>query len=295
MLVEKLQLESLYTQYKGLLFNLSYQLLGNVSDSEDIVHDVYLKLMNMEVHHKNIKSLLCTMVTHRSIDLLKSARYKRETYTGTWLPEPILLQDDDPLHQLISKENISIAYMYILEQLSLTERIVFILREAIAMEYAAIAEIIGKENAACRKIYSRAKQKIRQDQSGVELIEMKEQNRIVDSFMKSLNDGDFDTVLKLLSSEAVYYADGGGIIKAAIRPIETGEKICRLIQGLFSKYAQMDKEIKMIKANVNGEPAIIIHKKEEILSVLSFQIHNSQINMIYNMLNPNKLKHISIY
>ncbi|MEC2075776.1 RNA polymerase sigma factor SigJ [Metabacillus fastidiosus] len=293
--MEKIQLESLYMQYKGLLFNLAYKLLGNVSDSEDIVHDVYIQLMNMEVHHKNIKSLLCTIVTHRSIDLLKSARYKRETYTGTWLPEPIVLQDSDPLHELISKENMSIAYMYILENLSLTERVVFVLREVIVMEYAAIAEIIGKENAACRKIYSRAKQKIRQDQSGAELTESKEQNRIVDSFMKSLNDGDFDTVLKLLSAEAVYYADGGGIIKAAIRPIETGEKICKLIQGLFNKYAQIDKEVKMIKANVNGEPGIIIYKGEKVLSVLSFQVQNHRINMIYNIVNPNKLKHISIY
>src|SRR5690625_3127718 len=151
-------MHKLYRQYKGLLFTLAYQLTGSASDAEDAVQDVFLKLHDVKQERLvEPKAYLCKMVTNRCLDLLKSARKKREQYFGQWLPEPIPTSLDEGFESVARGELLSYAMLVLLERLSPAERAVFVLREALSFEYAVISELVDKSEANCRKLNSRAR------------------------------------------------------------------------------------------------------------------------------------------
>ncbi|PTM59438.1 sigma-70 family RNA polymerase sigma factor [Desmospora activa] len=155
-----MQLEQLYEHYQSLLFGVAYRMLGSISDAEDIVQDVFLSLQQQEIDKiSHVKAYLIKMTTNRCLNLLGSARHKREEYVGPWLPEP-LLDQQQPADIIERNESISYAFLVLMEQLSPIERAVFILRESLGFEYEAIADILDKTTSNCRKIMSRAKRKL---------------------------------------------------------------------------------------------------------------------------------------
>jgi RNA polymerase sigma-70 factor (ECF subfamily) len=279
--------------YKPLLFSLAYRMLGRVMDAEDMVQDVFLSIEKLDLGKiTNVKAFLCKMVTNRCIDYLRSARKQREIYVGPWLPEPLLVyaEGDDPEAEAIEHENLSIAYLAMMEKLSATERAVLVLREALGFEYREIAEMIGKTEANCRKILSRVRQKL-----GDEIVETPvhyEQNKqVLIDFMQAVHHGDTEKMLSLLAEDVVLYSDGGGKVLAALHPIVSRDRVAAFLLGVVKK---LPAEIQTFLTTVNGLPGFVSVLNGKIHSVTSYKMKGDRLEAIYIIMNPDKLRHIHL-
>ncbi|MEW9138797.1 sigma-70 family RNA polymerase sigma factor [Bacillus wiedmannii] len=287
-----METEQLYEAYQSLLFSLAYRVLGSVMDAEDIVHDVFISLNNIEDVQsiENMKAYLCKMVTNRSIDKLRSAAHKRNIYVGMWLPEPFVEETDDPSESFVMKESISTAYLLLLQQLSEAERVVFILREVFGYDYREIASIVDKSSANCRKIFQRARKSIL-DKPKQSKLSTKKMAAYVEKFVSSLQCGDAQGMLEVLKTDAILKADGGGKATTAIHPIYSADRIIRLFFGIGKKFpGEYNVDYKI----VNGAPGVLVKVKNKVTYVLSFTFENEKIANIYMMVNPEKLIHLNI-
>ncbi|PEM25055.1 sigma-70 family RNA polymerase sigma factor [Bacillus wiedmannii] len=287
-----METEQLYETYQSLLFSLAYRILGSVMDAEDIVHDVFISLNNMEDVQsiENMRAYLCKMVTNRSIDKLRSAARKRNVYVGMWLPEPFVEEVDDPSKSFVMKESISTAYLLLLQQLSEVERVVFILREVFSYEYEEIASIVDKSSANCRKIFQRARKSIL-DKPKHSTLSTKKMAAYVEKFVSSLQCGDAQGMLEVLKTDAILKADGGGKATTAIHPIYSADRIIRLFFGIGKKFPE---EYNVDYKMVNGAPGVIVKVNNKVIYVLSFTFENEKISNIYMMVNPEKLMHLNV-
>ncbi|WP_075306836.1 sigma-70 family RNA polymerase sigma factor [Bacillus wiedmannii] len=287
-----METEQLYETYQSLLFSLAYRILGSVMDAEDIVHDVFISLNNMEDVQsiENMRAYLCKMVTNRSIDKLRSAAHKRNVYVGMWLPEPFVEEVDDPSESFVMKESISTAYLLLLQQLSEVERVVFILREVFSYEYEEIASIVDKSSANCRKIFQRARKSIL-DKPKHSTLSTKKMAAYVEKFVSSLQCGDAQGILEVLKTDAILKADGGGKATTAIHPIYSADRIIRLFFGIGKKFPE---EYNVDYKMVNGAPGVIVKVNNKVTYVLSFTFENEKISNIYMMVNPEKVMHLNV-
>ncbi|MGH0429648.1 sigma-70 family RNA polymerase sigma factor [Bacillus hominis] len=287
-----METEQLYEAHKSLLFSLAYRMLGSVMDAEDIVHDVFISLNNMDDIQsvENIKAYLCKMVTNRSIDKLRSAEHKRNVYVGMWLPEPLVEENNNPSDSYVMKESLSTAYLLLLQQLSEVERIVFILREVFSYDYEEIASIVGKSNVNCRKIFQRARKSIVDKQKPSKL-STKQMATYVEKFVASLQCGDTQGMLEVLKSDAIFKADGGGKVTTAINPIYSADRIMRLFFGIAKR---LPEEYSVDFKMVNSAPGVIVTINNKVTYVLSFAFDNEKISNIYMMVNPEKLMHLNV-
>ncbi|MEI4769975.1 RNA polymerase sigma-70 factor [Psychrobacillus sp. FJAT-51614] len=287
--------EKLYNEFKPLLFSLSYNILGSVSDAEDMVHEAFLSLEKIpEEDIRNVKSYMCKIVTHRSIDLLKSASKQRETYMGPWLPEPLLTDsnlhgDLNPLENYLLKESLSTAYILLLQHFSETERVVFLLREVFQYSYHDIAGIVNKSSTNCRQIYHRTKKAIG-DLPKVDVSRKAETYAMSEKFANALMTGKMDQLLDVLKSEAVLYTDGGGKVQAALRPIHGSDKIIRYFNAIFPK---VPKGFTCVLYEINGQTGILIKIGDITFTVVTFQFKGDHVSDVYIVMNPEKLTHFN--
>jgi RNA polymerase sigma-70 factor, ECF subfamily len=277
-----------YQQFKPLLFSLGYRMLGSVAEAEDMVQETFLKAYQIneeEIEHK--KAYLCKIMTNRCLDVLKSARNRREQYVGPWNPEPLLLEKSlelDPSEILLQKEGLSMAYLRMMEHLTPDERAVLLLREVLDFPYFEIASMIEKTEPNCRKIYSRAKQKIAHVEN--ESLNYEKNKSLIQQFIQAFQTQNTDALLELISTNVTLYSDGGGIVKAAIRPIVSLNNVLAFLSGIVKKAPEgFYFEVK----NINAQPGIVFYLNDKIYSTLSFFIQQEKINEIYIVLNPNKL------
>ncbi|WP_338448792.1 RNA polymerase sigma-70 factor [Niallia oryzisoli] len=279
--------EIIFKQYRALLFSISYRMLGSVTEAEDIVQETFLSYFQHDTGAvKNEKAYLCKMAINLCLDTLKSARKKREVYVGPWLPEPILtpVEQDDPADQAIAKESLSFSYLLLMEKLSPVERAVFLLREVFGFSYREIGEIVTKTEANCRKIFTRLKEKIGAEVQVTTLNNDKNQT-IISEFIQAFQNGDMEKIMTLVSEEVVLYSDGGGIVKAAIKPIYSRNHVLSFLTGIAAK-APADLITKF--QNINGQLGVVNYINSYPHSVISFQDQNEQITNIY--INPEKLQ-----
>jgi RNA polymerase sigma-70 factor, ECF subfamily len=283
--------EQLFTMHRPLLFSLAYRMLGSVQDAEDIVQEAYIALSETKTEHVlNSKAYLCKIVTNRCIDLLKSAKKQRETYTGPWLPEPLLIDSkEDPAQNYIMKESLSTAYLLLLEQLSETERAVFLLREVLQYEYDVIADVIGKSGTNCRQIFHRAKKAIGNHRRSDQLTPAKAKE-LSEQFVSAIITGNVSKLLSLLAVDATLFSDGGGKTKAALFPILGAERISRFYMGILAKTTE---DFSFEFTTVNGDPGIVLYIESQVYGVLSLHVQDDLIQKIYWVANPDKLSHIS--
>ncbi|MDF2856975.1 MAG: polymerase sigma-70 factor [Neobacillus sp.] len=260
-------------------------MLGSVMEAEDLVQEVFLKAYQLDEQViENKKAYLCKMMTNRCLDVIKSARIRRETYVGPWNPEPLLLEDLDPSEFVIQKEGLSIAYLRMMEHLSPDERAVLLLREVFDFSYLEIASILEKKEENCRKIFSRAKQKISHVEG--ESLNYEKNKLLIHRFIHAFQTQNTNALLELVSKNVTLYSDGGGKIKAAVRPVSTSSKVLAFIFGIVKKApADIYFEIK----NVNGQPAIVNYSNTALHSIISFYISDDIITEVYITLNPDKL------
>ncbi|WP_078382091.1 RNA polymerase sigma factor SigJ [Sutcliffiella halmapala] len=285
-------MQEMYQQYKGLLFKLAYQLTGSVSDAEDVVHDVFLKLYDVPLEKlTEPKAYLCKMVTNRCRDLQKSARNKREQYYGEWLPEP--LSNDDSMESVVRDDLLSYAMMVLLERLTPTERVVFVLREALGFDYHEIAELVEKSEVNCRKLFSRASAKM--GITSEELIQPETASKeFVQDFLVALKQGNMNQVVSMLDQNVVMVSDGGGKVTAAFDPIETRDLVAQFLLGPVRQASMIDGISHIEISQINEQPAFILRSSEGIHTVGMVHMEKNLIRNIYIVRNPDKLKHVGV-
>ncbi|WP_168120763.1 RNA polymerase sigma factor SigJ [Paenibacillus sp. HB172176] len=281
-------MEELYDQYRALLFTLAYQLMGSAVDAEDAVQDVFMKAC--VVHPERLeepKAYLCKMVTNHCLNLQKSARKKREMYVGPWLPEPIWTPEEDTLEtSVVRRDLLSYAMLVLLEKLTPTERAVFVLREALSFDYPEIAELLGKQEANCRKLMSRARNKMgisEKETIAAEAVDLE----WVYEFLTSLEQGNVDHMLSLLTEDVMFVADGGGKAIAALRPIHMRDHVAHFLLDGFKKTVQ--GELRFEAASMNGETGLVLRSGDEAVGAIFIQLQRGKFARIFVVRNPDKL------
>ncbi|WP_074600788.1 RNA polymerase sigma factor SigJ [Sediminibacillus halophilus] len=287
-------MQELYNQYKGLLFKLAYQLLGSVSDAEDVVHDVFLKLYDVPLEKlTEPKAYLCKMVTNRCRDIQKSALKKREQYFGEWLPEPLGSLDADTMESVDLDDQLSYAMLVLLERLTPTERVVFVLREALGFDFKEIAVLIEKSEVNCRKLLSRARSKM--DVAPEEPIHAEAvKHELVRDFLTALKQGNSNQIISMLDSKIVLVTDGGGKVPAAVYPIKTRDHVARFLFGGLLKSSMIEGIPQIAISQFNGQPALIFRSSEGIHTVCILHVEGNLIRNLYLVRNPDKLKRLGI-
>jgi RNA polymerase sigma-70 factor (ECF subfamily) len=283
-----------FENYRSYLFAIAYRMLGSAMDAEDMVQETYLRSQSMpngSLH--SVKAYLTTIITHLCIDHLRLARRKREMYMGPWLPEPILTvetaETGDPEKRVDRQESISLAFLLLLEELQPFERAVLLLREAFEYEFAEIATMLDKSEAACRRSFSRAKQHLREHRPRFPASRETHQ-RLLSGYSQAVETGDMSSLMSLLSEDVTLWADGGGKIKqAALRPLSGRDAVARFSLGT-RRFLPQDYRREM--AEVNGQPAVIMRAGSQALFVLTIEVEAGHIQTIQIVANPEKLAHV---
>ena len=284
-----------FTAHRGRLFGLAYRMLGSATDAEDVVQDAFLRWSGAD--HTVISApgaWLAKTVTNLCLDLLASARLRRERYVGPWLPEPVLTEDGTlgPHDQAQQGDSVSLAMLALLERLSPTERAVFVLREAFDYDHSWIAEILGCSTANSRQLYSRARRRLEQapvttarPSTPADAATLR---RLVERFLAASRRGDLAELENMLAADAVAWSDGGGRISAARHPVLGATKVGRLFIGLTRKAGE-DATVDL--REVNGEPALIVTMGEQLV-VIALEVVDARIVAVRSVVNPDKLRYL---
>ena len=282
-----------FETYRPLMFAIAYRMLGSAAEAEDIVQETYLRYSAVPPDTiVSPRAFLSTVVTRLCINQMQSARAQRETYIGPWLPEPLAAESDPyamQTNQTSLDESISMAFLVLLEQLTPFERAVFLLREVFEYEYAEIAEIVDKEEAACRQLFSRAKKHITEHRPRFKP-DSEAHRRLLEQFVRASSLGEMDGLVRMLADDVTMWADGGGKARgAATRPIHGREAVARFVLAstrLPTEEYRADIDV------VNGEPAVILRTGEKPIVVLFIEGARGRIKTIRAIANPDKLKYL---
>jgi RNA polymerase sigma-70 factor (ECF subfamily) len=284
-----------FETYRTYLFAIAYRMLGSAMDAEDMVQETYLRYQSPPKEAiRSLKAYLTTILTRLCMDQLELARRKRELYVGPWLPEPILTAETpeaaDPAKRVELEESIALAFLVLLEQLQPFERAVFLLRESFAYEFAEIASMLGKSEAACRRSFSRAKQHLQEHRPRFAASRETHQ-QLLSGYAQAVERGEMKTLMSLLSEEVTLWADAGGKRKqAALNPISGRDAVARFSVGTMRF---LPEEYRMELAEVNGQPAVIIRAGGQVFSVVTIEVEAEHIRAIYVMANPEKLARVA--
>jgi RNA polymerase sigma-70 factor (ECF subfamily) len=281
-----------FTEARPLLFGLAYRMLGVRADAEDVVQEAFLRWQ--AARHQEIASpraYLTTITARLALDQLKSARVKRETYVGTWLPEPLVnqpsLEKTSP-EKMELAESLSVAFLHVLESLTPPERAAFLLREVFDAGYDEVAGVLETTEANSRQLVARARRHL-QERRPRFTVDRAKQEEVLGRFLTACTTGDMTALRSLLRDDAVEYSDGGGKVYAAINPIFGADRIVRLFAGLLRK---KEGELGGRAADVNGQPGFFLTLDGKPLSVLTLDLDETgRIRGIYHVLNPEKISH----
>ncbi|XEC93363.1 sigma-70 family RNA polymerase sigma factor [Paenibacillus tarimensis] len=285
-------MDQTYREYRPLLFGLAYRMLGTAADAEDIVHDVFAQYVQMDTEAiKNERAYLAQMTANRCINLLKSSRRKREKYTGPWLPEPLPDYDSERLSDPAERrENIGYAYLVLMQRLTPLERAVYILKEALGFQYFEIAEMLDKTETGCRKTFSRAKKKAGDNSIACQPAggHSDIQEQFAQAFQRASDTGNFKPLLAFLTEEVTLVSDGGGKVRAALRPILGAERVRAFLEGLAAK-GIFKKGFKAV--SINGDPGLLQERDGRTALALCMEREpdGSRIRSLFLILNPDKL------
>jgi RNA polymerase sigma-70 factor (TIGR02957 family) len=275
---------------RGLLFSVAYRMLGTVADAEDIVQDAWLRWSGAErATVEDPKAYLVRVVTNAALDRLRSARARRESYVGPWLPEPVLTSPD-VADDVELTESVSLAMLVVLETLSPLERAVFVLREVFAFSHAEIAATLDRSEASVRQVAHRARRHVTERRSRF-TPDRAERRRVTEEFLSATLGGDLDRLLAVLAPDVVLVSDGGGKRLAARRPVEGAEQVARFLIGIgrrpYDGVAPEDMTVEL--ADVNGVPGVIIRGGGQVLSAMAAEVADGRVLAVHLIANPDKL------
>ena len=282
-----------YASLRPLLFSIAYRMLSSVSEAEDVVQEAFLlyeRALAEGAAIESPKAFLSAVVTRLSIDQLRSARARRETYVGEWLPEPLVTSDDDPAAHAEEADSLSMAFLLLLERLSPVERAVFLLHDVFGYGYDEVAAIVGKSEANCRQLASRARRHIESGKPRFEA-SRKERDELAARFLAAVTDGDLDSLVETLAADVVVYGDGGGKAPQWTAPIVGVERVARLFAGIGRQIRELG--IRVEPRRVNGQPgAIFLDPEGRLTNVWSLDIVDGAVQTVRSVINPDKLQHL---
>ncbi|MGW6501836.1 RNA polymerase sigma-70 factor [Nonomuraea angiospora] len=277
-----------FEEHRPMLLGLAYRLLGSMWDAEDVVQEAWLRWQGTDRGEiKEPRAFLVTVVSRLALDQLRSARVRREAYTGPWLPEPVTTAQAGPLDTAELRDTVSYATLHLMERLSPPERAVFVLREAFELPYDEIAEIVGTSAANARQLHRRASVRLAEGRDRFQP-SAEDHTRLLTKFMDAAAGGDFAALTELLHEDVVSYNDGGGKVRAALRPILGRRKVVAFLNGLLSRYDFATSRL----IEVNGQPALWTRVAGHRQVVL-IDVRDGVITRIYGLLNPDKLTHVT--
>ena len=281
------------------LINLAYRLLGSLADAEDVVQETYARWYAMsEQQQEAIESpgaWLTKVASRICLDLLGSARARRESYVGEWIPEPLPDGTEwstgrsgsapvDPADRVTLDESINMAFLVVLESMTPAERVAFILHDVFGYSFVEVAEIVGRTPAACRQLASSARRRIRASQAPV--ASTTQQAEIVRDFKQAWEAKDIAALIGLLDPDATAIADGGGLVSAVLHPIEGGEQVARLCVDV----ASWAPNLTLLERTVNGQPGLVAQQDGITVTVFAFDVAGDRIKHIWAVRNPEKLR-----
>jgi RNA polymerase sigma factor (sigma-70 family) len=282
------------------LINLAYRLLGSLADAEDVVQETYARWYAMSAPQQDaiqVPGAWLTKVASRvCLDLLGSARARRERYVGEWIPEPLPEPAEwisgraggttiDPADRVTLDESVSMAFLVVLDSMTPAERVAFVLHDVFRYSFADIAEITGRSPAACRQLASSARRRIRASQAPA--APAARQAALIRDFRQAWEAGDIDALIGLLDPGATVIADGGGLVSAALHPIEGGEQVARYLAGIAR---QAPGSMTFLERTVNGKPGLVAQQDGVTVTVFAFGLAGDRITHIWAVRNPGKLR-----
>jgi RNA polymerase sigma-70 factor (ECF subfamily) len=284
--------EQLYRDVRPRLFSIAYRMVGSVSEAEDLVQEAYVRYERATqggAHVDVPEAYLVTVTTRLAIDHLRSARARRESYVGTWLPEPVLAEPD-PGELAEAADTLSLAFLVLLERLSPVERAVFVLREVFGYGYDEIAGIVERSEPNCRQIFARARGHIEAGRPRF-TTSPEERDAIVRSFLAATEQGDVDGLVRLLAEDVTFYGDGGGKAASVPRPVHGRERVGRLLKTLLTRARELD--LRQRPAAVNGQPGVLVFDRDGALAyVVAVDVRDGAIAAFWAIANPDKLRHL---
>lgn len=280
-----------FEELRPLLFAIAYRILGSVSEAEDTVQEAWLRYQASPTQPASAKAFLSATVTRISIDVLRSARARREEYAGPWFPEPLLTDPyEDPERSAELADSVSMAALLLLERLTPLERAVFVLRDVFGFSFPEVASAVGRSEAACRQLAVRARRHMDAGRPRFEA-GRREREELAARFFGALRDGDVDGLQELLAADASLAGDGGGKAPTLARSIIGAEKVARVVASIFPRLIRID--VTLEPREVNGQPGAIFRDRDgKVLTALVLDILDGQIQAIRSVSNPDKLGHV---
>lgn len=280
-----------FEQHRRRLIGIAYGMLGSVMDAEDVVQDVYLRWAGVD--HTTVETpaaYLTTMTTRQAINQLKTARKRRETYVGPWLPEPLVTElDADPAEIVAGAEHLSLSLLSALERINPTERAVFLLREVFDLDYNEIANVVDKSPANCRQIAGRARSHIGDSPSSHSSRDSEHESELLPAYLEAIATADVDALTRVFADDVILWSDGGGKARAARHPLHGAARVARYLVGVTPQ-TPANTAVKVVR--VNGDPAFMGILDGQCIGLVAFEIADGLITGIRAILNPDKLSRV---
>ena len=280
-----------FEELRPLLFAIAYRLLGSVAEAEDAVQETWLRYEASPAEPKSTKAFLSAVVTRVSIDVLRSARVRRETYVGQWFPEPLLTDPyEDPARSAELADSVSMAALLLLERLTPLERAVFVLREVFGFGFPEVAVAVERSEAACRQLAVRARRHMDLGRPRFEA-DRREREELAARFFDALRDGDIDGLRELLAADVQMVGDGGGKAPALARTVFGADNVARLLASIFPLLVKIDATVE--PRELNGHPGAIVRDRDgKVVGTMTLDVLGGRIQAIRSVANPDKLGHM---
>ena len=280
-----------FVELRPLLFAIGYRILGSVSEAEDAVQETWLRYEASSTQATSTKAFLSAVVTRISIDMLRSARVRRETYVGQWFPEPLLNDPyEDPERTAELADSVSMAALLLLERLTPLERAVFVLREVFGFGFPEVASAVGRSEAACRQLAARARRHMDVGRPRFEA-DRREREELAARFFNALRDGDIEGLSELLAADVQLVADGGGKAPALARSVIGANNVARVLASNLPLLVKIGARLE--PHEVNGQPGAILRDRNDmVVGALTLEVLGGRIQTIRSVINPDKLGHI---
>ena len=273
---------------RGRLFGLAYRMLGSRAEAEDLLQEAYIRWHEADrAAIQNPEAWLVTTTTRLAIDRLRRLKTEREAYVGPWLPEPIVSPAPPPDRDLSLAEDLSIAFLTMLERLAPDERAAFLLHEVFDVGYPQIASVLDRSEAACRQMVHRARERVRGERKRFDVSESAKAG-LLRRFTAALEARDERTLLSLFTPDATWTADGGGKTAASPRPVAGAERIVKLVLGLREKFWEDNRVLEI--ATINGESGLRVRDGDRLVAAMAIETDGERIAAVYAVVNPDKLQ-----
>jgi len=279
-----------FDRLRPRLMGIAYRMLGSVAEAEEVVQDAWLRWHEAAKDAlDSAEAWLVSVVTRLSIDRLRAAKVRREHYIGTWLPEPLVSDSPPSPEQLIERaDNLSVAFLALMERLTPEARAAFLLREVFDADYDEIARVLGKTEAACRQLVHRAKAQLRDERPRF-AVDRATHERLLQSFAQAAMKGDLEDIKALLAEQVELVGDGGGKVPSFGKVLRGRDRLAHLYYAVARRAGGA---LQMVLAEVNGMPGLLRYVDGELESVQSFETDGQRILRIHSQRNPDKLLHL---